>query len=596
MDENKKYYTAFINNKEDANMLFDNNKFQTYIDNHQYLDAADYANQFVFKDPTKQKAHENDIENLRREGRKLQAIYSRITNDEDKQAIEFYDAIFNDGAIEQLQENNSKNQKTNTYLDDFLEYKKQLGNLPGKDEATWLEIEFKPETRKFLGIDWLAPDNSNTIEAFYNNMETNEQELREQGIEIYNKDGNTYVKFEKSHHLANKIIYNIPTKGLIDLHDLDFDLSSIPNIIGYTQDNKPIKYPSFLENTIRAKHPIGSYAFNLKYKTRPLYNYQQIIKDAKLIKSQHFKGLNDETRYYSSTIGPALFDDLVSLQEKAINGEIKESAFNREFNIKFDYINTAIRSLPSVKQMYANWDGTDKKTESLKLIDNATKTDIINYISSTPKQNLHLNSMVVNGKIGTLITIDAKANSDATSFKDATTLPRLQVFVPNFMQEQVQAKINGNAQVKAHQELNSMIDYQYPYKTISSGTLKFHQGKFYKNNEEIDKSKALHYLAKDAVQQHLSSQLKYAYLNSSNKIINKEAYERKARELAISEINKLYPNTYLVDPEGNFYTISDIFSKTVDINNLTPDQEEKYNDILETYDIIMNALKYYKEK
>lgn len=578
MDENKKYYTAFINNKEDANMLFKNNKFQTYIDNHQYLDAADYANQFVFKDPTKQKAHENNIENLRREGRKLQAIYSRITNDEDKQAIEFYDAIFNDGAIERLQENNAKNKKTNTYLDDFIEYKKQLGNLPGKDEATWLEIEFKPETRKLLWIDALAPDNSNTIEAFYDNMETNEQELREQGIEIYNKDGNTYVKFEKSHHLANKIIYNIPNKGVVDFHDLEFNLSSTPLIRGYNAQNQLIN---------KNLYHVSDNA---------LYNYQQIIKDAKLRKSQHFKGLNNETRYYSSTIGPALFDDLVSLQEKAINGEIKESAFNREFNIKFDYINTAIRSLPSVKQMYANWDGTDKKTESLKLIDNATKTDIINYISSTPKQNLHLNSMVVNGKIGTLITIDAKANSKATSFEDATTLPRLQVFIPNFMQEQVQAKINGNAQVKAHQELNSMIDYQYPYKTISSGTLKFHQGKFYKNNEEIDKSKALHYLAKDAVQQHLSSQLKYAYLNSSNKIINKEAYERKARELAISEINKLYPNTYLVDPEGNFYTISDIFSNTININNLTPDQEDKYKDILETYDIIMNALKYYKEK
>lgn len=596
MNENNKDYTAFIDNKEDANLKFDNNTFQTYIDNHQYLDAADYANKFVFKDPTKQKAHENDIENLRREGRKLQAVYSRITNDEDKQAIEFYDAIFNDGAIERLQENNVKNQKTNTYLNDFIEYKKQLGNLPGKEEATWLEIEFKPETQKFLGIDMLAPDNSNTVEAFYNNMETNEQELREQGIEIYEKDGNHYVKFRKSHALANKIIYNIPTKGLIDLHDFDFDLSSIPNITGYTQDNKPIKYSSFVENVVRGRNPITSYLFNLKYKTRPLYNYQQIIKDAKLIKSQHFKGLNNETKNYSSTIGPALFDDLALLQERATNGEINSIEFNRQFNIQFDYINTAIKSLPSVKQMYASWDGTDKKTESLKLVDNATKTDIINYISSTPKQNLHLNSMVVNGKIGTLITIDAKAKSDATSFEDATTLPRFQVFVPNFMQEQVQAKINGNAQVKAHQELNSMIDYQYPYKTISSGTLRFHEGKYYQDNKEIDKSKALHYLAKDAVQQHLSSQLKYAYLNSSNKIINKEGYERKARELAISEINKLYPNTYLVNPEGNFYTIGDIFSGTIDINNLTSDQEDKYKDILETYDIIMDALKYYKEK
>lgn len=581
MNENNKDYTAFVNNKEDANLRFDNNTFQTYIDNHQYLDAAEYANKFVFKDPTKQRAHESDIANLRREGRKLQAIYSRITNDEDKQAIEFYDAIFNDGAIERLQENNVKNQKTNTYLNDFLEYKKQLGNLPGKDEATWLEIEFKPETRSLFGIDvldWLAPDNSNTIEAFYDNMEIDEQELREQGIEIYNKDGNNYIKFRKDHHLANKIIYNIPNKGVIDFHDLEFDLSSTPLIRGYNAQNQLIN---------KNLYHVSDNA---------LYDYQQIIKDAKLIKSQHFKGLNNETKNYSSTIGPALFDDLALLQEKAAKGEINSSEFNRQYNIQFGYINTAIKSLSSANQMYASWDGTDKTTESLKMLDNTTKGDIINYISSTPKQNMHLNSMVVNGKIGTLITIDAKENSEATSLEDATTLPRLQVFVPNFMQEQVQAKINGNAQVKAHQELNSMMDYQYPYKTMSSGTLRFHEGKYYQDNKIIDKSKALHYLAKDAVQQHLSSQLKYTYLNSSSKIINEEVYERKARELAVSEINKLYPNTYLVNPEGNFYTIGDIFSETIDTDNLTPDQEDKYNDILETYSIIMDALKYYKEK
>lgn len=581
MNENYKEYTAFIKDKEDATLRFDNDTFQTYIDNHQYLDAADYANQFVFKDPTKQRAHENDIENLRREGRKLQAVYSRIRNDEDKQAIEFYDAIFNNGAIERLQENNTKNKKTNTYLDTFIEYKKQLGGVPGKEEATYLEIEFKPELRGLFGfdwLDWLAPDNSNTIEAFYANMETNEEELKEQGIDIYQKDGNTYVGFKKSHHLANKIIYNIPNKGVVDFHDLEFDLSSTPLIRGYNAQNQLINKNLYHDSD------------------NALYHYQQIIKDAKLIKSQHFKGLNNETRHYSSTIGPALFDDLALLQERAINGEINSSEFARQFNIQFDYINTAIKSLPSVKQMYASWNGSDKKTESLKLVDNATKTDIINYISSTPKQNMHLNSMVVNGKIGTLITIDAKANSDATSFEDATTLPRLQVFVPNFMQEQVQAKINGNAQVKAHQELNSMIDYQYPYKTLNGSTLRFYEGKYYTGDTEIDKAKALHYLAKDAVQQHLSSQLKYAYLNSSNKIVNKEAYERKARELAISEINKLYPNTYLVNPEGNFYTIGDIFSETIDTDNLTPDQEDKYKDILETYDIIMDALKYYKEK
>ena len=63
--------------------MFDKNKFNQLISNRQYSDAADYADQFHFNDPETQKAHENDIINLRRNGRVLGAIYGRVKDPTD---------------------------------------------------------------------------------------------------------------------------------------------------------------------------------------------------------------------------------------------------------------------------------------------------------------------------------------------------------------------------------------------------------------------------------------------------------------------------------------------------------------------------------
>ena len=62
---------------------FDNRKFNQLIANRQYQDAADYASKFHFDNPATQRAHENDILNPRREGRKIAAVNDR-NDDVDK--------------------------------------------------------------------------------------------------------------------------------------------------------------------------------------------------------------------------------------------------------------------------------------------------------------------------------------------------------------------------------------------------------------------------------------------------------------------------------------------------------------------------------
>ena len=84
---------------------FDDRKFNQLIANRQYQDAADYASQFHFNDPATQRAHENDILNLRREGRKIAAVYGRIDDVDKLNKISFLDHVFVDGGLEQISDN-----------------------------------------------------------------------------------------------------------------------------------------------------------------------------------------------------------------------------------------------------------------------------------------------------------------------------------------------------------------------------------------------------------------------------------------------------------------------------------------------------------
>ena len=117
-DDKKTYKTATYAQKQQY--AFNQDKFNQFIANRQYNDAADYAAMFHFSDPKTQKEHENDIINLRRNGRILGAIYSRIDDPNALAQIEFYDKVFVDGGLEQL--------TGNAYADQFAEYKKRLGS------------------------------------------------------------------------------------------------------------------------------------------------------------------------------------------------------------------------------------------------------------------------------------------------------------------------------------------------------------------------------------------------------------------------------------------------------------------------------------
>ena len=397
-DDKKTYKTATYAQKQQY--AFNQEKFNQLIANRQYNDAADYAAMFHFSDPKTQKEHENDIINLRRNGRVLGAIQSRIDDPNALAQIEFYDKVFVNGGLEQL--------TGNEYADKFIDYKRRLGstiqNGEVKDEATRLSITFQPEKQYgIFGIDWLAEDNKKNIDNFYAQSGLNEQQLKAAGVKVTHKDGKTTLDFDKSNELANQIIFNLPTDtkrmGDAPLRTSGKNVS----ILGYNA-----KGESLVEKT----HIGFTSGSSIGY-SRSFEPMQTLIDNAKASKESYFKKTDLAEKDYSSTIGPAIDDNLEALKAAYAAGEIDDTTFNRQFKILGSNVTAAIQSLGSGSyEMYTNSYNEELTDETLISADNEQRAHLVNLISSTNPKDLQLLSMCSNGKIGTLVVINAGGSTN----------------------------------------------------------------------------------------------------------------------------------------------------------------------------------------
>lgn len=561
---------------------FDNNRFNQLIANRQYQDAADYASQFHFDDPAIQRAHENDILNLRREGRKIGAIYGRIDDQNKLNQVEFLDNVFVDGGLEQI--------SSNPYAQQFIELKRHLGSTHKKgtvgytndieQEATAISFTFAPQKQTFLGADWLAKDNTlRSVEAFYTNSGLNETQLKSAGVEVIHKDGYTTIKFDKSNRLANQIIYNaLPSYSGGDVGGKsDYNIT----LLGYTADGTVIKDIS-------------------KGRTQSWNDMRTLISDAENTKLSVFQTLDMATKDYSSTIGPSLDDNLESLNQLLASGQISQQEYNQQRKTVGSILDQAIRSLGSGNyEMFSNAYNESATDETLISLTNEQRSEIIQSISAANPKSLHFNAMVSNGQIGTLVTIDADevADKDITDDDDRNKVKRRrrQIFIPGFMSEVAQEKINRNTSTRAIQEINDMQDYGYAFKTTDGQEIySSMDGRFYIDGQEISKDTATKAINKTMIIEDATANLKYQFTNNTGELFDTDGYEQMARMIAVKAANELSPNVSF----GDNVTVEDIFNKkgagpTVSDEYSSDMQYElynKYQDVFDIYDKIMAAI------
>lgn len=559
--------------------MFDENKFNKLISNRQYNDAADYAAQFHFNDPETQKAHENDIINLRRNGRVLGAIYGRVQDPTDLAKITFADNVFVDGGLER-----SGNNNLNTAFENI---KSKIGSTVDENgnvvnEASTLEIIFEPKTNKLLGIDWLMPDNDNNIENFYKNSGLNANTLRDNGVQVINKDGRTILRFDKSNPLANKILYKTPVVLNTRFGDLDRHILA----------NKPTKIIGYNKKG------------EVTGETDDLREFDSFIKDTITTKEKYFEDFDLTYKDYSSSIGPMISDELSSLKSMLNSGQIDETQYNRQAKAIAPHIFSAINTLGSGNyEMYTNYLNEEPTDETLVPVENKDRANLANLISSYAPKDIDVSAMVSNGKIGTLITLEGTGNETESDKNDGR---RIQIFVPGLLQEEAQAKINRNTSTRAVQELNSMIDWGYSYKLRNGSEIGVNnKGQFTKDKEVIDKQSAIQEINKDMIMEESLANLKFQYMNSDGNITDNLKYEEMAKLLAMNTVSDVYGDiklnidynnskVALSDKFGNIYNPDDIFNRKINENEIQYEVYDKLNEIYAIYNELMNELNFYK--
>ena len=562
-----------------GNWAFDENKFNQLISNRQYNDAADYASQFHFSDPETQKAHESDIINLRRSGRVLGAVYGRVKDPNDLAKITFADNVFVDGGLER-----SGNNEINTAFEDL---KSKIGSTVDSDgnvtnEASTLEITFEPKTNKLLGIDWLMPDNDNNIENFYKTSGLNVNTLRDNGVQVINKDGRTILKFDKSNPLANKILYNTRTV-------LNGMMGDVDRAVVATKPTKVVGYNKKGEVT---------------GETDDLREFRAFIKDARNTKEKYFKDFDLTYKDYSSTVGPMISDELSSLKAMLNSGQINETQYNQQARAIAPHIFSAINTLGSGNyEMYTNNFNEEPTDETLVPVENKDRSKLTDLISNYDPKDIDVSAMVSNGKIGALITLEGTGNETASDKNDGR---RIQIFVPGLLQEEAQAKINRNTSTRAIQELNSMIDWGYSYKLRDGSEIGVNgRGQFTKNKEVINKQSAIQEINKDMIMEDALSNLKFQYMNADGNITDNLKYEEMARLLSMNAAADIYGDVKLnVNPQttdvtlsdkfGNIYTPDDIFNRNIDRDKTQYEIYYRLNEIYSMYNELMNELNFYK--
>ena len=562
-----------------GNWAFDENKFNQLISNRQYNDAADYAAQFHFSDPETQKAHESDIINLRRSGRVLGAVYGRVKDPNDLAKITFADNVFVDGGLER-----SGNNEINTAFEDL---KSKIGSAVDSDgnvtnEASTLEITFEPKTNKLLGIDWLMPDNNNNIENFYKTSGLNVNTLRDNGVQVINKDGRTILRFDKSNPLANKILYNTPTV-------LNGMAGDVGRAVVATKPTKVVGYNKKGEVT---------------GETDDLREFRAFIKDARNTKEKYFKDFDLTYKDYSSTVGPMISDELSSLKAMLNSGQINETQYNQQARAIAPHIFSAINTLGSGNyEMYTNNFNEEPTDETLVPVENKDRSKLTDLISNYDPKDIDVSAMVSNGKIGALITLEGTGNETASDKNDGR---RIQIFVPGLLQEEAQAKINRNTSTRAIQELNSMIDWGYSYKLRDGSEIGVNdRGQFTKNKEVINKQSAIQEINKDMIMEDALSNLKFQYMNADGNITDNLKYEEMARLLSMNAAADIYGDVKLnVNPQttdvtlsdkfGNIYTPDDIFNRNIDRDKTQYEIYYRLNEIYSMYNELMDELNFYK--
>lgn len=574
-------------------LKFKTSHFQEMINNGNLRDAANYARLYHMNNLDDDRQYYNYIKQIEDEADEIEAKYARVRdNKEVFDKIQFADNVFQDRGLEKLSYDNK-------YANTFKQLKQEIG---GKD-ATRLSITFQAKKQKFLGLDFLAEDNNDRdVQTLYDKLGMTEADLREMGIKISNdiKTGETTLTFNKSHRLADKILYN--------LNYVDNSYQTKPSVSAFV--DKLTGFDNFqpkIKGLNNKNEEIYNYNLNDAITFSHFTAYQKMIKEATEAKDIAFAE-NEGPKQYNSIVAPIFTDELQSYTMAYQKGKLDPKKYYNYRDEIVGGLDEMIRSIGVENyEIYSNVNNEEKTDMTQRLLDTIDKQNLQSWLQSIDRSRINYMTQSINGELGLLITVDPMAKKE-TDIKDNTAIDKqfkgrsIKIFIPkpDFAMDLINNSIQNNTQFKAKAKLNKMQDYDYGYTTTNQDVIEPDGLGGFKKIVTINGKKVETPLTKDeatseiqldmGIKDYLST-TPYQFANRSNMGVLNDEYYTLSKQAALKMVNEIYPNILLIDEFGEpINDIQDLFE--VDLNYVPGDVAKKIQKFRDTYNKLYKGYNY----
>lgn len=572
---------------------FDTDYFQEMINNGNLRDAANYARLYHMNNLDDDRRYYNYIKQIEDEADEIEAKYARIRNDKNLfDKVQFAENVFQNRGLEKFSYDNE-------YANTFKQLKQEIGSK----DATRLSITFQAKKQKFLGLDFLAEDNNDRdVQTLYDKLDMTEADLREMGIKISNdiKTGETTLTFNKSHRLADKILYN--------LNYVDNSYQTKPSVSSFV--DKLTGFDNFqpkIKGLNNKNEEIYNYNLNDAITFSHFTAYQKMIKEATEAKEIAFAE-NEGPKQYNSIIAPIFTDELQSYTMAYQKGELDPKKYYNYRDEIVGGLDEMIRSIGVENyEIYSNINNKEKTDMTQRLLDTIDKQNLQSWLQSIDRSRINYMTQSVNGELGLLITVDPMAKKE-TDIKDNTTIDKqfkgksINIFIPkpDFAMDLINNSIQNNTQFKAKARLNKMQDYDYGYTTTNQDVIEPDGLGGFKKTSTINGKKIEIPLTKDeatseiqldmGIKDYLST-TPYQFANRFNVGVLSDEYYTLSKQAALKMVNEIYPNILLIDEFGKpIDDIQDLFE--VDLNYVPGDVAKKIQKFRDTYNKLHKGYNY----
>lgn len=546
---NNKYSYKFLGDKNNSifkpigfkgdanpNNGFSQELLDFYLSKNDYINATKYSSMFIYNDPKKELEHRANIRSIREEAYQKQSVYKNAMTDDDRQALDFQNSLYDQNTFGNLTTDN-------VY---YKKYKEAFDKI-GTDSDTpvsRLSVTFTNEQSTFAKLFGLDDDNS--YSNFLQKAGYNEEYLQNNGIRISpTNDGKVTLEFDTNNAVSRRLMYNLGKfatgKGVGDSKLI---------VKGYDGNGGLLNDPTAV---LGMGYGESSTYTNIEAGIDLLRELASVVDDSKA-KEQAVLD-NSINRTYSTNLYGAESDTINMLQHQLMFADSNQRAGIKATidELRKNTTNQLMGIGLTEYEVYSNVENEDGDM-TLRTMNTKQRQDLRNYIATALSEGkLNYQLAEVNGHFGCYVTIPAKSNKFLRyGGKDEEKV--VDIFIDGFLADQARQAVEKDTQYAAIHELDQMETWGYskeltdgrkvvPMRSGQNGEQTYFQIVDKDGNaENKSKSEILPLLNANNVIEQGSDMLYQEFINSKGEVVNQDELEKIAKLLAIKAGNTMFPN------------------------------------------------------